>query len=87
MLSLALQVGNSHISSQGTADLLLHSYRLSVSFGDFAMSGSSFGRGRPGYHHQRRTASALREEMAAGLGPIVHADYRSARVGTNAAAA
>ena len=70
MLSAALQTGNAHVATHGAADLLLHSYRAGVS------GGASRG---PGRNQLRRTA---REAAAAGdFGSIVHADYRSARIG------
>ena len=71
MLSAALQTGNAHVATHGAADLLLHSYRAGVS------GGASRG---PGRNQLRRTA---REAAAAAcdFGSIVHADYRSARIG------
>ena len=74
MLSAALQVGNASVSTQGAAGLLLHAYRR----GEGHASAVSRG---PGRHQQRRTARELRERPDAGLGAIVHADYRCARVG------
>jgi hypothetical protein len=70
MLSAALQTGNAHVATHGAADLLLHSYRV-------VSGGASRG---PGRNQLRRTA---REAAAAAcdFGSIVHADYRSARIG------
>ena len=70
MLSCALQAGNADVSAQGAADLLLHAYRDHLH--------STRG---PGVNQLRRTASADREKAAEGFGAIVHADYRSARIG------
>jgi hypothetical protein len=70
MLSSALQVGNADVSAQGVADLLLHGYRHHFD--------STRG---PGVNQLRRTTSQLREKAAEGFGTIVHADYRSARIG------
>jgi hypothetical protein len=70
MLSSALQVGNADVSAQGVADLLLYGYRHHFD--------STRG---PGVNQLRRTASELREKAAEGFGAIVHADYRSARIG------
>ena len=89
MLSLALQVGNAHISNQGTADMLLQSYRAGVSGENCIPLAGGVGRAGAGagHHQMRRTASALREEMMVdGFGPIVHADYRAARMGVRAVA-
>ena len=74
MLSAALQAGNAAVSTQGAAGLLLHAYRR----GEGHASAVSRG---PGRHQQRRSARELRERPDAGLGAIVHADYRCARVG------
>ena len=72
MLSAALQTGNAHVATHGAADLLLHSYRTA------GVSGGASGRG-PGRNQLRRIA---REAAAASdLGSVVHADYRSARIG------
>lgn len=64
MLSAALQNGNALVATQGAADLLLHSYRLSCTGAVAAGSG-------PGRNQLRRSASALREmEAADGLGGL-----------------
>ena len=76
MLSAALQAGNASVSTQGAAGLLLHAYRR----GEGHASAVSRGSGR---HQQRRTARELRECPDAGLGAIVHADYRCARIGVH----
>ena len=73
LLSLTLQVGNAHVSAQGTADLLLAAYRRGHS--DLPAA-AGVGRG-PGRNHLRRTAGAQAE--VEGFSDIVHADYRSAR--------
>ena len=84
MLSAALQTGNAHVSAQGTADLLLHAYRLGG--GSEAVAPSGVGRG-PGRSHLRRSARERRlEDSADGFAAIVHADYRSARCGVRAVA-
>ena len=70
VLSCALQAGNADVSARGAADLLLHAYRDHLH--------STRG---PGVNQLRRTASADREKAAEGFGAIVHADYRSARIG------
>ena len=74
MLSATLQTGNARVAVQGAADLLLFSYR--------AASSNSQHRG-PGRRQLQRAASALSADAAAAnsFGPIVHADYCSARVG------
>ena len=74
MLSAALQAGNASVSTQGAAGLLLHAYRR----GEGHASAVSRG---PGRHQQRRSARELRDRPDAGLGAIVHADYRCARIG------
>ena len=74
MLSAALQAGNASVSTQGAAGLVLHAYRR----GEGHASAVSRG---PGRHQRRRTARELRERSDTGLGAIVHADYRCARVG------
>ena len=89
MLSSALQTGNAHVSARGTADLLLHAYRLSGgACGDErAPLPGGCGRG-PGSNHLRRANSEAAAAAAAeGFGAIVHADYRSARCGVPAMAA
>jgi len=73
MLSATLQAGNASITKQGVADLLLHAYRRDG--GRF----SRVSRG-PGQHQLRRSARELWERPDAGLGTIVHADCRCARV-------
>ena len=80
MLSAALQAGNASVSTQGAAGLLLHAYRHGE--GHHA---SGLRRG-PGRRQQRRTERELRERPDVGLGAIVHADYRSARVGVRGVA-
>ena len=74
MLSAALQAGNAAVSTQGAAGLLLHAYRRGEGHACAVSRG-------PGRHQQRRTARELRERPDAGLGAIVHADYRCARIG------
>ena len=71
MLSIALQTGNATVSSQGTADLLMHSIRRG---GSDLPSTNELGRG-PGRNHLRRAANAAAENSH--FGSIVHADYRS----------
>ena len=71
MLSAALQAGNASVSTQGAAGLLLRAYRR---------------REGPLLRIQPRPWAALAaplgpERPDAGLGAIVHADYRCARVG------
>ena len=78
---LSLQVGNAHVSAQGTADLLLASYRQGNS--DVSVP---VGVGRsPGRAHLRRSAREHAE--ADGFADIVHADYHSARCGVRGRAA
>lgn len=81
MLSAALQTGNAGVSSQGAADMLSHAYADQHG----AMHPGGPGRG-PGRNHQRRRAAAELQSDR-GFGSIVHADYRSARVGMTARAA
>ena len=81
MLSATLQTGNAHVSTQGTADLLLQAYRHSE-----GRLTSAAHRG-PGRNQQRRSEREMRDQPDAGLGAIVHADYRSARVGVRSMAA
>lgn len=77
LLSLTLQVGNAHVSAQGTADLLLAACRRGHS--DLPAS-VGVGHG-PGRNHLRRTAREQAE--ADDFSDIVHADYRSARCGVH----
>lgn len=81
MLSAALQTGNAHVSTQGATDLLLHAYRRGEG------QASAAGHRGPGRHQQRRVDRELREPSESGLGAIVHADYRCARVGVRGMAA
>ena len=77
MLSVALQTGNANVSSQGTADLLMHAIRRG---GADLPSTNENGRG-PGRNQQRRTATATAAAVNTGFRSIIHADYRSARNG------
>jgi hypothetical protein len=76
MLSIALQTGNATISSQGTADLLMHSIRRG---GSDLPSTNELGRG-PGRNQLRRAANAT--AATTGFDSIIHSDYRSARAGS-----
>jgi len=84
-LSACLQIGNAHVAVQGTTDILLHSYRSSLSLPSGMDAGTTGLRasGSRGTRQQPRSASALRSEAAipCNFTSIVHADYRSARVG------
>ena len=71
LLSNALQTGNAQVSAQGTADLLLSAYRVDTH--GLPLTGA---RG-PGRLQQRRAEA----DSAPDFGAIVHAAYRSARVG------
>ena len=82
-LSVALQVGNAHVSSQGTADLHHHAYRLSDA-APSSSSSSSLTRGA-GVYQRRRNAASLATNGDAAIGDITRADYRCARIGVRTA--
>jgi hypothetical protein len=83
-LSMALQSGNAGISIQGTTELLLHSHPLGGSGGD-EVQVSGFNRG-PGRNQLRRAVAKMRTDAGATesseqFSSILHADYRSVRIG------
>ena len=91
-LSACLQIGNAHVAVRGTTDLLLHSYRSSLSHPSSSSSSAGAGariggRRSIGVHdhsqQQLRSASARHSEAAppCNFTSIIHADYHSARVG------
>ena len=79
-LSVALQLGNAHVASQGTCGMHRASYRLGD---DDATRASTHG---AGVYRRRRNAAASTASMtahshAAVIGEITRADYRCARIG------
>ncbi|MDR3446587.1 reverse transcriptase domain-containing protein [Dyella sp.] len=77
LLSIALQTGNALVASQGAAGLLLREYHT-------ATAALSSRRG-PGVYQRRRVAVASRANHGHGrCSDILHAHYRSARIGVMA---
>ena len=92
-LSACLQIGNAHVAVQGTTDLLLRSYRSSLSSLPSGMDAGTTGLRASGLRafasnttrqqQQRRSAAGhrLEADLSCNFTSIVHGDYHSARVG------